>query len=182
MGGTDIESSPGDRLAILATDTHYTPALAVTAGVILGDWTDTEPLSTHIVERVDTVAEYQPGSFYLRELPGILALVESLPWKLTTIVIDDYVYLDEQGRQGLGAHLFDELEQRVPVIGVAKRPFAGSTHAVAVHQGKSKHPLYVTAAGIQVEPAAGYIHSMSGIHRQPTLLKAADRLCRERMD
>ncbi len=124
------------------------------------------------------VAEYESGAFYRRELPLILALLEGLDVVPSTIVVDGYVYLDAQDRPGLGAHLYAALAEKIPVIGVAKRPFAGSAHAVAITRGTSERPLYVTAAGAPPERAAVWIASMSGAHRQPTLLKAADRLSR----
>lgn len=164
---------------ILATDTFYNETLAQTAGVLFRDWTDAEPVSTKVVRHKEKPADYEPGSFYLRELPFILALLKSLVAKPTVIVIDGYVHLDDQGRKGLGAHLFDALGGKTPVIGVAKRPFAGSSHAKAVHRGDSKHALFVTAAGLPLEEAAAAIASMSGAHRQPTLLKLADRLSRD---
>ncbi len=166
---------------ILATDTHYTDTVARTAGVMFGEWTDEEPVSTHLVETTQ-VAEYEPGSFYKRELPLILALLETVTPKPSAIVIDGYVQLDEDGRKGLGAHLFDSLGGKAPVIGVAKRTFKGSPHAVAVYRGGSQRPLYVTAAGVEKAEAADWIRSMSGDHRHPTLLKLVDRLCRHGSD
>ncbi len=162
---------------ILATDTHYTEAGACTAGVLFGAWTDENPESTHVVENAE-VADYEPGAFYKRELPLILALLEVVNPEPSMVVIDGYAYLDESGRKGLGAHLFDALGGRVPVIGVAKNAFDGSSHAVLVCRGDSQKPLYVTAAGVDQEQAAEWIRTMRGAFRQPTLLKLADRVCR----
>ena len=92
-------------------------------------------------------------------------------------MIDGYVWLDSQNRKGLGAYLFDELGQSVPVIGVAKTRFAGSG-AVEVFRGKSSRPLLVTAAGIEVSQAAQNIQAMAGSSRIPVLLKRADYLSR----
>ena len=165
---------------ILATDTHYTETVARTAGVLFSEWTDEEPVSTHIVESESTeVADYEPGSFYKRELPLILKLLDTVTPEPSTVVIDGYVQLDEDGRKGLGAHLFESLGGRVPVIGVAKSAFKGSPHAVAVQRGDSQRALYVTAAGVDKEEAADCIRSMHGEFRQPTLLKRVDRLCRD---
>ena len=96
---------------ILATDTHYTDTLARTAGVLFSEWTDEAPAATHVVESTE-VADYEPGSFYKRELPLILKLLEVVDPEPETIVIDGYVQLDEGGRKGLGAHLFDSLGGR----------------------------------------------------------------------
>ena len=89
---------------ILATDTHYGKHAIRTAGVLFQGWDDEEAASIHIDERVASAAPYQPGMFYLRELPHILLLLEKLPAPPTTIIVDGYVYLDEVGRKGLGAH------------------------------------------------------------------------------
>ena len=163
---------------ILATDTHYEAKTARTAGVLFRRWADAEPVSTHVLEHREAAAAYQPGAFYLRELPCIVAFLASLPAHPSTVVIDGYVHLDEHGRKGLGAHLFDALCAAVPVIGVAKRPFAGGRHAVPVLRGRSERPLFVTAAGLSAPEAAEAVARMSGPHRLPTLLKLADRLSR----
>jgi deoxyribonuclease V len=163
---------------ILATDTHYTDTSARTAGIMFRGWTDEQPVSTHLVESSE-VAAYEPGSFYKRELPLLLKLLETVTPEPSIIVIDGYVQLDESGRKGLGAHLFDAFGGRVPVIGVAKSAFKGSPHAVAILRGDSQRALFVTAVGIGQEEAAEWIRSMSGAHRQPTLLKQVDRLCRD---
>ena len=54
----------------------------------------------------------------------------------------------------------------------------GSTNAVEVFRGRSRSPLYVTAAGMDSSEAAGHIRSMHGKYRIPTLLKRVDRLSR----
>ncbi len=163
---------------ILGVDTHYSPASARTAGVLFEDWGDAEPAATHVLDHSEAAAAYEPGAFFRRELPLILAFLRSLPQEPRLIVVDGYVTLDDAGRKGLGAHLFEALEEKVPVIGVAKRPFAGSRHAEAVLRGRSERPLYVTAKGLSKTEAASAIARMHGPHRLPTLLKLADRLFR----
>lgn len=174
------EGDVPDPLMILATDTHYTAAGARTGGVLFRDWSDDVPHSTHLVECCDgTVAAYESGAFYKRELPLILQLLDvfsTAPW---AVVVDGYVQLDGEGRPGLGAHLFDALGGGTVVIGVAKTAFDGSAHAIEVYRGASGRPLYVTAAGVPADEAGGWIGSMHGSHRQPTLLKIADRISRE---
>jgi deoxyribonuclease V len=95
------------------------------------------------------------------------------------IVIDGYVWLSEDGRPGLGAHLFEALARTTAIVGVSKTSFAGSAFAVSVYRGGSHRPLFVTAAGVEPAIAAGWIGGMHGAHRIPTLLKRVDRLCRE---
>ena len=62
---------------ILATDTHYTDAIARTAGIMFHEWTDAQPVSRHVVESSE-VADYTPGSFYKRELPLIIKLLGTI--------------------------------------------------------------------------------------------------------
>lgn len=127
---------------------------------------------------VDTVAAYQPGRFYLRELPPILAvLADANP--LDLVVIDGYVDLDPDGRPGLGAHLHTAIA--VPVIGVAKTRFHTATNAIAVHRGpNATRPVYVTAAGLPAGRAAGLVAWMAGRFRIPDALRRADALARSR--
>ncbi|MCA9705979.1 MAG: endonuclease V, partial [Myxococcales bacterium] len=123
-------------------------------------------------------APYVPGQLYLRELPCLLAVLERVARPLDAVLVDGYAVLDDLGRPGLGAHLHAALERRVPVVGVAKTHFRGST-AVEVLRGGSTRPLYVTAVGMGPERAAEGVGRMHGPHRIPTLLRRVDRLCRD---
>ena len=109
------------------------------------------PAAEH-VHWLDAVAPYVPGQLYLRELPCLLAVLERVARPLDAVLVDGYAVLDAQGRPGLGAHLHG-VERRIPVVGVAKTHFRGST-AVEVLRGGSTRPLYVTAVGIDPERAA----------------------------
>ena len=128
--------------------------------------------------QVPEVAKYQPGRFFERELPCLLAVLDGHLHDVAAVVIDGYVTLDTLGKPGLGTYLFDALDGKIPVIGVAKTAFQGSLHAVPVVRGASRTPLYVTTAGMDVQEAAEYLRDMHGPHRLPTLLKRVDRLCR----
>jgi deoxyribonuclease V len=81
---------------------------------------------------VPVSARYQPGEFYLRELPPLRAVIPA-GGELGPIVVDGYVDLDPDGRPGLGAHVHAEFG--VPVVGVAKSAFRTATHAVPVCRG-----------------------------------------------
>ena len=129
------------------------------------------------VARVSDVEPYVPGQFYRRELPCLLAALKKSEGEFSVVVIDGYVWLDAGGAPGLGAHLFDALEKKVPVIGVAKTRFEGAA-PVEITRGSSRQPLFITAAGIDLALAASQIQVMHGPHRIPTLLKRADQLCR----
>lgn len=120
-------------------------------------------------------APYQPGRFYLRELPPLRAVLEGAAG-LALIVVDGYVDLDPDGRPGLGARVYAEFA--VPVIGVAKTAFRTATHAAQVRRGRAARPLYVTAAGMSVVAAVRLVEKMSGPFRVPDALRLADRLAR----
>lgn len=163
---------------IAALDVCYGAQGAATACVLFARWTDASPAGTHLARLAD-VAPYEPGAFYKRELPCLLAALAMVEAPLEAIVIDGYVYLSAEGRPGLGAHLFEATGERTPIVGVAKTSFTGSPFAEAVIRGESARPLFVTAAGVDQQTAAGWIRAMHGPHRLPTLLKLADRLCRD---
>ena len=61
---------------ILITDTHYSDNRARTAGMVIQSWTDRSHCGAYIWDR-DRVADYEPGQFYKRELPGILGLIDA---------------------------------------------------------------------------------------------------------
>jgi deoxyribonuclease V len=111
------------------------------------------------------------------ELPCLTGILSRLPQPPDAVIIDGYVWLDAGGRPGLGAHLFRELGETTPIIGVAKSAFPGAP-AVQIVRGQSRTPLYITAAGGDVEQAAENVRTMNGPHRIPDMLKRADRLCR----
>lgn len=149
------------------------------ACVLARDWPDAIDAGTHAVF-LDRVEPYEPGQFYRRELPCLLAVFGELAARPRVIVIDGYVWLGDDGAPGLGAHLFQALGGEVAVVGVAKTRFRGADRVVAeVHRGGSRSPLFVTAAGIALGDVADCIRAMHGPHRIPALLKQVDRLCRD---
>ncbi len=162
---------------IACVDVHYEESGARAAYLAFDTWSAPEPSDTAVTE-IDEVAEYQPGEFYRRELPCLLTLLGEADDELDSIVVDGYVWLSDDGRPGLGAHLWDELSREVAVVGVAKNPFRGSGFAERVLRGDSSRPLYVTAAGMDAERAAEHVRSMHGEYRVPTLLRRVDHLCR----
>lgn len=162
---------------LACTDVHYQERSAVAACVLFHQWGDASA-ARELRAEIDEVEAYKPGEFFRRELPCILRVIEGVKAPLEAIVIDGYVWLDGASRPGLGAHLYAALGEKVPVIGVAKTQFRGAGAFVTVLRGDSKRPLFVTAAGIPVNTAAGFVRAMHGEHRIPTLLKAVDRLCR----
>jgi len=129
------------------------------------------------------VEEYIPGQFYKRELPCILSLLEKIKAQIkeiSCIIIDGFVYLDDDMKPGLGKHLFDVLNHEIPVIGVAKTNFATVENLkLILTRGNSENPLYISSAGIDIETAYNLIKNMHGDFRIPTLLKRVDTLTRQ---
>ena len=162
---------------LAALDVDYRDDGSAVAGVVLfAAWTDAAPSQERAV-RVREVAEYEPGAFYVRELPCLLAALAAVESELDAVIVDGHVWLGAE-RPGLGAHLYEALGRRIPVIGVAKSAFTGAP-AQEVLRGDSARPLYVTAAGLDPAEAARRVRDMAGEHRLPTLLKRVDRLARD---
>jgi len=177
------------RRAFVAVDVHYlSSGSARAAAVVAAD----ARFGEVVAERTEVVAEvlpYRPGEFYLRELPPIRAVLRGLAG-LSLLVVDGYADLDPGGRPGLGAHAHLDpggrpglgahahAEFGIPVIGVAKTAFHTATHAVPVLRGTSARPLFVTAAGMPRDEAAGLVRHMAGQHRLPDALRRADTLAR----
>ena len=163
-------------LAIL--DAAYSDTGSAVACVTAEDWTSAKPLDELVLTRGPQKA-YAPGEFYRRELPLLLAALKKID-PPDAILIDGYVWLDAKGRRGLGAYLYEELEQAIPVIGAAKTRFAGAEKfAEQAVRGRSTNPLWITAAGMDAAEAAAHVRSMHGEHRIPTLVALADRLARQ---
>ena len=163
---------------ILAVDVDYQDDCATVAGVAFESWLD-EAASSTFVSQLTDVGEYEPGRFYRRELPCIQRLVCEHKLTPACFVVDGFVYLDGVAKAGLGKHLYDSLETKVPVVGVAKRPFKGIPKDFELYRGKSRRPLYITSVGMDSEEAMQLIRSMHGRHRIPSLLRQADCLCRQ---
>ena len=161
---------------IACLDVDYRDPAACAAAITLDDWPDAQPSGERVVQ-LGQVAPYQPGEFYRRELPCLLAVLETLP-PIEVAVIDGYVWLDDAMKPGLGAHLYEALSRRTTVIGVAKSKFRGANHAQEVLRGTSGRLLFVTSAGIPPQLAADYVRSMHGAHRIPSMLARVDQLCR----
>jgi deoxyribonuclease V len=162
---------------ILATDVHYQGEVGYCAAVIFEEW-HSQSFSKDLVVKTEGVQPYRPGEFFKRELPCITAMLGSIDFGLSCIVVDGYVFLDGKSRPGLGKYLYDSLDCAVPIIGVAKSAFDGLCDDFAVLRGQSKRPLYVTSIGCSLDYAKNSIISMSGDFRIPSMLKHADQLCR----
>jgi deoxyribonuclease V len=160
---------------IAAFDVHYPPqGPARAAAVLFANYYAPAPDSIRSCLAA-VPADYVPGSFYKRELPCILALLDTFEDMPAEMIIDGYVRLG--ARPGLGQYVYKALNGRIPVIGVAKSAFAGVT-AEKILRGGSKRPLHITAAGMPVATAARHISRMHGPYRIPTLLRLVDQIAR----
>jgi deoxyribonuclease V len=166
---------------ILAFDSYYFGNKAKTVCIVFHNWTDRECYQIHS-ETIESNEEYKPGEFYKRELPCILSLLDKIKIeKVESIIIDGFVYLDDNGRLGLGGHLYRQLESKISIIGVAKSNFATlEKNKRHVLRGKSLRPLYITSIGMDLDEATKLVESMSGPNRIPTLLKRLDTLTKEK--
>jgi len=167
---------------LLCVDVHYEERAATAGCVGFSEWSDADP-AFELVLRSETVPEpYQPGLFYKREMPHLLRAIDRVrqDHSIDVVLVDAHVWL-AGGNPGLGAHLHEALGRRIAVVGVAKSPFRGG-EAIPVLRGRSRHPLFVAAAGMDPSEAAEHVRAMHGAHRIPSLLKRADRLARGRDD
>ncbi len=165
----------------LAFDTYYFENKAKTVCIAFKSWTDSE-IQNIYKEILEDIEEYKSGEFYKRELPCILSLLRKIPVNdIEVIVIDGFVYLDDKKRYGLGGHLYESLDKKIPIIGVAKSNFATiEQNKRQVIRGKSLNPLYITSIGIDIDKASDLIKIMNGEFRMPTLLKKLDSLTKEK--
>jgi deoxyribonuclease V len=160
---------------VAAVDVHYPASGGARAAAVLAGSATFSPVLGERVVAVDEVLPYQPGAFYLRELPPLRAVLAGHE-ELRLVVVDGYADLDSSGRPGLGARLHAQLG--IPVIGVAKSGYRTATHAIPVRRGTSSRALFVTAAGLPRDDAADIVRHMAGSHRVPDALRRADTLAR----
>jgi deoxyinosine 3'endonuclease (endonuclease V) len=168
---------------IYCFDTYYGDGYAKTAVVGIESW-DSSEASFELSDIIHEVNEYESGSFYKRELPCLLSIINkiNLDPEKDILVIDGYVVLSDLGKPGLGGYLFNELEGKVPVIGVAKNDFVPlKSLKKAIYRGGSKKPLFITALGYDLQKASEKIISMHGEFRIPAILKLVDQKSREQI-
>ncbi len=162
---------------LLAVDVYYERNRAKVVAVQFENWTASSPEQVSSLFLDDDVAKYEPGAFYKRELPCILALLKTIDLsEVATIIVDGHVYLDNERNVGLGGRLYQALDATTAVVGVAKAAFRGNeSQVVEVRRGQSSKPLFVSAIGIELDEAARAVTAMSGPFRIPTLLTILDR-------
>jgi deoxyribonuclease V len=166
---------------ILALDTYYFENKAKTVALEFSSWSDN--IETVLYSEVlENIEEYISGEFYKRELPCILSLISKIDVKkIEFIIIDGYVFVDDNSKLGLGGFLYEKLSKKIPIIGVAKTDFISLTkNKISLLRGKSKNPLFISSIGINLNEATEKIKQMSGEFRIPTLLKKLDTLTKEK--
>jgi len=164
---------------LLALDVHYKNNIAKAVGILF-DWSDSE-VQKIIIDYVNEIEDYVSGEFYKRELPCLLKIIEKFDLtKIEAIVIDGYVFVDNEMKFGLGGMLWEKLDKRVPIIGVAKTSFFSNKETVKeLLRGNSKKPLYVSSIDYPIDKAIYNLQKMSGAHRLPTILKQLDTITKQ---
>ena len=160
----------------LAIDVYYYNDKAKSVGGLFNDWEDQAPTKIISTNSYD-ILEYESGSFYKRELPCILDLLKQVDKpNIDTIIIDGYVYLNDEGKGGLGYFLYQQLDRQIPIIGVAKKAFYNNDIFVdKIYRGESLSPLYITSIGVDLNEASINIKNMAGKYRIPNILKIVDQ-------
>ena len=160
-------------------DVDYRNDHARAACVLINSWADSSPAATYIAD-VNEVHPYEPGRFYLRELPCLMAVVRLLPVNPEILVVDGYVWLGADRRPGLGAYLH-AATGNTAVAGIAKTKFrgmSGSQLMALVYRGQARNPLYVTAVGLGLNEVASGVGGMHGTYRIPDMVRLTDHLAR----
>lgn len=162
---------------LLALDVYYREQDAKAVAILFEQWID-ENILQYYEAIITELQDYIPGEFYKRELPCIIEVLKPIDLQqVEMIIIDGYVYLNNEGKPSLGHYVYEYYNQTIPVIGVAKSNFHNNqTHVRDAYRGKSKNPLYITSIGTDVNIAQSYICNMHGNYRIPHLLKLLDQL------
>ncbi len=160
-------------------DVQYIDNTAYVAMGLFEEWSS-DTFAKVIVDKIENVADYEPGSFYKRELPCILSVLGGVTVKLEYIVIDGFVQLSDK-KMGLGMHLYNALDKNIKIIGIAKTKFQGSENVVRklVRGNLASNPLFITSVGISLDEAEKIVRDMHGKARIPTLASAIDRHARD---
>ena len=160
---------------LLAIDVYYKESSAKVVGALF-NWEDKTPKKI-ISCTYEKVLPYESGNFYKRELPCILELLKQVQLNdLSAIIVDGHCYVNNDKSYGLGGYLYEALDAKVSVIGIAKRGFIHTNEvAFPVYRGESKNPLYLSTINYDVQKAIQHLQNMQGEYRMPTILKIVDQ-------
>ncbi len=164
----------------ICLDAAYESSAGLACGVIFDSTKSQKPIKVITGSRLK-VRPYVPGRFYERELPLLLNVLKRVEEDLNIIFIDGYVWLPGN-RPGLGAHLFKNLNEKIPVVGIAKNPFKGHRECLKVYRGKSSRPLFITSAGISIKAAAELVEKLYGQNRVPLMVTLSHIMARNALD
>ncbi|MFF8614452.1 endonuclease V [Streptomyces sp. NPDC015350] len=168
--------------------------VVVAAAVVLDGATFEVLAETTAVGRV--TFPYVPGLLAFREIPTVLAALESLPVEPGLVVCDGYG-LAHPRRFGLASHL--GVLTGLPAIGVAKNPFTFSYEQPGPHRGDwsplldgeeevgralrtqdGVKPVFVSVGHrIGLDNACAHTLRLARDFRQPETTRRADALCRK---
>lgn len=165
------------KLTLACLDVYYYESYAKSCCVVVEIQEKEEKIIGEYAEIVSEVDKYISGEFYKREMPCLIKVLEKVKEDIDFIIVDSFVWLDEN-KKGLGAKLYEKLQCKTAVIGVAKTYFSGCTNYKEVFRGTSSKPLFVSTAGIELEKATDIIGNLSGKNRIPNILKRVDQLSR----
>ncbi|MEE1794683.1 endonuclease V [Streptomyces sp. BE308] len=186
--------APGTGL-VTGVDVAYDEErnVVVAAAVVL------DAATLDVVEEATSVGKvtfpYIPGLLAFREMPTVLAALESLSVDPGLVVCDGYG-LAHPRRFGLASHL--GVLTGLPVIGVGKNPFTFSYEAPGPQRGDSSplldgdevvgralrtqvgtNPVFVSVGHrISLDNACAHTLRLARRFRQPETTRKADALCR----
>jgi len=165
---------------ILALDVHYRENLAKSVGILF-NWQDSVPKEI-VCEYIYEMEEYIPGQFYKRELPCLLKIIEKIDISiLDAIIVDGHIYVDNNFEYGLGGKLYEVLDKKIPIIGVAKTPFFKNKETIReLYRGESKTPLYISSIGLNLDIVIDCIKNMYGKSRMPYILRDLDKITKDK--
>ena len=149
---------------IAAVDVHYrNDGTAMAGAVVFSGFADSAAYRTYTLS-ISVVENYVPGQFYRRELPCILAILKTIEEEIDTMIVDGYVNLGKN--PGLGQHLYNTLDGKKKVIGLAKKHFWGSDPLKVLSGAACNHFL-----SMGVKLSYGFLHNNLSGHRKPLPLK-----------
>ena len=158
-------------------DVKYYDNFAIIGYVVFENHKSKEPyIADHV--KHENIEPYVSGQFYKRELPCLLTAIEQIKVDISLIYVDANVFLGND-KKGLGWHLHNALEGKIPVIGISKSLFKESEKVViSVKRESSIKPLFVSSIGIENKKAAKMVEEMHGEFRLPDMIKLADKMSR----
>ena len=165
---------------LLILDLHYEDACTFVGWVKADTFKSHAPSACGRAKVMGTPAPYVAGEFWVREVPPIMSFLQDRPdilCDVTCIIVDCLCHLPT-GKPSMGEKLYEALDRKYRVIGVAKTNFNDS-QAYQITRSSSTRPLYITECGTRDWRDIGNtIRDMHGPYRIPTLLKLADSLAR----